>query len=170
MKHPIDNIEWVDPTTLRANGYNPNVVLTQELNLLKHSLLAQGWLQPVLASTEGEIIDGYHRWWLSHNDKDVMKMSEGKVPVAFLDLTEAERMTLTIRINRAKGNHVAYKMHEIVYKLNKELGMDLDTIAKEIGANKKEVELLMQEGVFSVKDTQNHKYSKAWKPEQVKKG
>ena len=40
----------------------------------------------------------------------------------------------------------------------------MDEISKEIGANKQEVELLMAEGVFAVKDTKNYKYSKAWKP------
>ena len=164
-KQPINNIVWTETDKIKANDYNPNVVLTQELNLLKFSLLQQGWLQPVLVSSQdNEIIDGYHRWWLCSNDKDVRAMTDGKVPVVFFDMDTAHRMCLTIRINRAKGNHIAYKMHEIVYKLHNEFGMSLDEIGKEIGANKKEVELLMAEGVFAVKDTQNHKYSKAWKP------
>lgn len=164
-KQPINNIVWTETDKIKANDYNPNVVLTQELNLLKFSLLQQGWLQPVLVSSQdNEIIDGYHRWWLCSNDKDVRAMTDGKVPVVFFDMDTAHRMCLTIRINRAKGNHIAYKMHEIVYKLHNEFGMSLDEIGREIGANKKEVELLMAEGVFAVKDTQNHKYSKAWKP------
>jgi len=168
MKHPIEDIQWRKASELKANDYNPNVVLNQELELLKFSLLKQGWIQPILVSIDNEIIDGYHRWWLSNNDKDVMSMTKGLVPVVYLELNEAQRMCLTIRINRAKGNHVAYKMHEIVYKLHKDYGMTVSEISSEIGANKQEVELLLQEGVFAVKDTKNHKYSKAWKPVQVK--
>lgn len=165
QKQPIDNIVWVETDKIKANDYNPNVVLTQELNLLKFSLLHQGWLQPVLVSSQdNEIIDGYHRWWLCSNDKEVRAMTGGKVPVVYFDYTVPERMCLTIRINRAKGNHVAYKMHEIVYKLHHDHGMSMDEISQQIGANRKEVELLLAEGVFAVKDIQNHKYSKAWKP------
>ena len=165
QKQPIDSVVWTDTSEIKANDYNPNVVLTQELNLLKFSLLQQGWIQPVLVSSQDkEIIDGYHRWWLCSNDKEVRAMTDGKVPVVFFDMDTAHRMCLTIRINRAKGNHIAYKMHEIVYKLHNDFGMTMNEISKEIGANKQEVELLMAEGVFAVKDTKNYKYSKAWKP------
>lgn len=165
QKQPIDNVVWTDTDKIKANDYNPNVVLNQELALLKFSLLHQGWIQPILVSSkDNEIIDGYHRWWLCTNDKEVRAMTNGQVPVVFFDMDEADRMCLTIRINRAKGNHIAYKMHEIVYKLHNQFGMTLDEIGEQIGANKKEVELLMAEGVFAVKDTKHHQYSKAWKP------
>lgn len=165
MNQPIDNIKWVDVNLLRANDYNPNVVLTQELNLLKFSLLRQGWIQPVLALlNDNQIIDGYHRWWLCSNDKEVSAMTNGKVPVVYFDMDEAKRMCLTIRINRAKGNHIALKMHEIVYKLHNTYSMSIDEIGKEIGANKKEVELLLAEGVFAVKNIKEYQFSKAWKP------
>ena len=169
MKQPIDNIKWVSPSELKSNDYNPNVVLNQELALLKFSLLKQGWIQPILSDLEGEIIDGYHRWWLASNDKEVLAMSDGKIPVVYMDLTEAQRMTLTIRINRAKGNHVAYKMAEIVHKLYKDFEMTTDEISQEIGANKQEVELLLEDGIFSSKNTKDYEYSKAWKPVRAKK-
>ncbi len=164
MNHPIENIKWVKAEDLNPNDYNPNVVLNEEMKLLAHSLLLNGWIQPILISQDNVVIDGYHRYWLTLNDKNVNEMSDGKVPCAVLELTEAERKMLTIRINRAKGSHVAIKMHEIVVSLVKDCGLSIKEIQKGIGATKDEVELLLMDNVFKKLDTASHKYSKAWVP------
>ena len=164
FRHPIDNIQWVDVDTLKANDYNPNVVYTPELKLLKLSILQNGWIQPILASQNNVVIDGFHRWKLAQTDKEVREFTGGRVPCAILELTEAERMVLTIRINRAKGSHIAVKLHDIALKLVEEHGMSQGEIAKQIGATKQEVDLLLMDGVFQKLDIPNHKYSKAWYP------
>lgn len=164
QKQPISNIEWRDVRTLTANDYNPNVVLTQELKLLEFSILKTGWIQPLLISSDNIIIDGFHRYWLSSNSKYLIHQYNYMAPCAVLKLTEAERMLLTVRINRAKGNHVAAKMHELVAKLVSEYIISKETIAMEIGASTMEVELLLQENVFTKLDIKNHKYSHAWIP------
>lgn len=163
-KDPISNIQWIDVNTLNPNDYNPNVVLNQELNLLKFSLLKTGWIQPILVSKDGVIIDGYHRYWLSSNDKDIISRYNFKAPCCVLDIDEAERMLLTVRINRAKGNHVAVKMHDLVSKLHNEHDYTIQDIAQSIGATKDEIDLLLKEDVFDALDIKNHKYSKAWIP------
>jgi hypothetical protein len=161
---PISNIQWVDVRTLKANDYNPNVVLTQELKLLEFSLIKTGWIQPILASNQHEIIDGFHRSWLSANSKRMIDLFGYMVPTAFLDLTEPERMLLTVRINRAKGNHVAVKMHDLIWKIHNEYGYSRKQIAEGIGASNQEIDLLLQENVFTKLNIQNHKYNKAWVP------
>lgn len=165
---PINNIEWVAVDSLVANDYNPNVVFNAEMKLLKFSLLKQGWIQPILV-TENEdktytIIDGFHRSSLARLDKEVRKMTEGKVPVVVLKMSEAERKCLTIRINRAKGSHVAIKMSEIIQSLINEHGMSVKQICEEIGATKNEVDLLMMDNVFKALDIENKKFSHAWYP------
>lgn len=165
---PISHIKWLDVRELNPNDYNPNVVLNQELNLLKFSLLKTGWIQPILVSDKGVIIDGYHRYWLSSNDKDLISRYGYKAPCAVLNIDEAERMLLTIRINRAKGNHVAVKMHELVSKVFHEHGYSIEDIGKSIGASKDEINLLLKEDVFDALDIKNHKYSKAWIPKTNK--
>ena len=165
MNHPIDNIEWVPTSELHANDYNPNMVFNQELRLLEHSILASGWIQPVLVQqSKREIIDGYHRWWLTSTRPKLAALTDGKVPVAWMELTDAQRMCLTIRINRAKGSHVAVKMSEIVKKLVRDYAMTPEEICKELGATKDEVELLLMDGVFEALDIKAHKYSQAWVP------
>lgn len=164
-KHPIENIVWKAADELTANDYNPNVVYNKELGLLKLSLLKQGWIQPVLATSTGIIIDGFHRWSLTKSDGEVAAMTGGKVPCAILELTEPERMLLTVRINRAKGSHIACKMHEMVKALVEKHGLRPEEIAKEIGGTKDEIEVLLMENVFKKLDIERHKYSQAWYPQ-----
>lgn len=160
---PVSNIEWINVDDLNANDYNPNVVLNKELKLLELSILTNGWIQPVLINKDKTIIDGYHRSFLSRSSKKLKEKYNSKVPCVVMDLTEAERMLLTIRINRAKGNHIAIKMHDIVRVLIDKHQISKDYIMKSIGASKEEVDLLYKEGVFDALNIKEHKYSQAWK-------
>lgn len=163
-QHPIDKIEWVDVNDLTANGWNPNVCVGLEFNLLKLSLLKQGWIQPILASRDNVIIDGFHRWTGVKGDKDLYAMTNGKVPVAYMDINPAERKLLTVRINRAKGTHVAFKMHELVSQLVEEHGLTALEVAQEIGGTVEEVNTLLIKNVFEIKNVKNTEYSKSWEP------
>lgn len=164
---PISKVQWVDVNKLSANDYNPNVVFTKEMELLKFSILYSGWIQPILVTQDFVIIDGFHRASLAKADKEVNKFTNGKVPVVIMQLTEPERMMLTIRINRAKGSHIAIRMADIIKKLVHEYGIPIETICKEIGANKDEVDLLLMDNVFKKFNlTKESKYSKAWVPKK----
>lgn len=159
---PINNVEWVDVDKLNANDYNPNVVLNKELKLLELSVLTNGWIQPVLVNKDYTIIDGYHRSFLSRQSTALREKYNGKVPCVVMDLTEAERMLLTIRINRAKGSHIAVKMHDIIKSLIDDHDYSVEQICTGIGASKAEVDLLYKDGVFDALNIKEHKYSKAW--------
>jgi ParB-like chromosome segregation protein Spo0J len=167
MKHPIDNVVWLGTELLDANDYNPNVVISPEMRLLKTSLLRSGWIQPILVAKRADrftIIDGFHRATLAKADDEVRAMTGGKVPCCVMELSEPERMMLTVRINRAKGSHVAVKMHELVSALIAKHHVPVEEVCRGIGASKHEVELLAQENVFKTKDIENHAYSRAWTP------
>lgn len=161
---PIDRIEWRPAAELDANDYNPNVCFSPELRLLEHSLLASGWVQPILVDREGRIIDGFHRWRLAQDSKALRRKYGGFVPVAVLDLDRPQAMLATIRMNRAKGTHVAVRMSAVVRELIDVHGMDPAEIAAGIGATRDEIDLLHQDGVFAAKKIAEHRYSKAWYP------
>lgn len=166
---PISRVEWREAATLNANDYNPNVVLTPELRLLERSILKLGWVQPVLVTEDGTIIDGFHRAMLAKTSEALRARYQGRVPCVVMKLTRAEAMITTIRINRAKGAHVALRMHEIVVELVNAHGMDPDEIAREIGAHRNEIDVLYQEGVFKARNLKDYAYSKAWIPEETGK-
>jgi ParB-like chromosome segregation protein Spo0J len=130
--------------------------------------LTTGWIQPVLANRDKVIIDGFHRWRLSQDSKAVKARWGGRVPVAILDIDRAEAIAVTVRINRAKGSHVAVDMAKLVKELFNDHFWDVDRVAKEIGATKDEVNLLLQDGVFAAKNIDKWQYSKAWYPIKVK--
>lgn len=161
---PIDSIRWIPADTLDPNTWNPNRVHLAELRLLERSLLSTGWLQPILVNPERLIIDGFHRWRLSQDSDAVRARWKGRVPVAVIDVDRPTAMQMTIRINRAKGTHVAVEMSHIVRELIHEHGVPREVIAAEIGGTKEEVDLLAQEGVFAAKQIHKHAYSKAWYP------
>lgn len=167
MEHPINKVEWIDVDGLSANDYNPNVVFSKEMELLKLSILENGWIQPILCTSDLVIIDGFHRASLAKFDGQVRELTKGKVPVVKMEMSEPQRMLLTVRINRAKGSHIAIKMSELVKKLVIDYGMKVDDVAKQIGATKDEVNLLLMDDVFKKLDINKEtKYSRAWVPQK----
>ena len=161
---PLDTIHWVAATSLRANNWNPNVVMQAEFTLLERSILETGWMQPLLASRECILIDGYHRWRMSQDSSRLQARYGGQVPVVLLDVTEAAAMLMTVRINRAKGTHGGLRMSELVRTLIDTHGLKPLDIQRGIGASKDEVDLLYKGGVFKARDIANHTYSKSWAP------
>jgi ParB-like chromosome segregation protein Spo0J len=167
--HPINKVQWLDVNLLESNDYNPNHVMEPEMKLLAFSILAQGWIQPILVwkKPDGDkylIIDGFHRHLVTKTNAQVWAMSDGKVPVVVMDMTEAERMLLTIRINRAKGNHSGLRMHEIVTEVIENHGMTIPEVCAAIGADRDEVETLLAKDVFEKKQVDKFKHSTAWVP------
>jgi ParB-like chromosome segregation protein Spo0J len=166
MNDPIDNITWMPAEKLNANNYNPNVVFNQELRLLERSLIKTGWFQPILVNINLIIIDGFHRWMLSQESHEIKAKYKGQVPVAKLDIDDSQAMCMTVRVNRAKGTHVALKMSEIVQKLINEHNLDPKQVADEIGATPDEIALLYQASIFKRKNLSEYRYSRAWIPKE----
>jgi ParB-like chromosome segregation protein Spo0J len=168
-KDPISRIEWRDVDSLQSNSWNPNVVFSPEMALLERSILLTGWIQPILVATDGTIIDGFHRATLSKQSKALRERYVGMVPCAVLDVPREQAMILTIRMNRAKGSHVAVRMSAIVHELIDVHHFDPAQIAVEIGATRDEVDLLYQDNVFEARDIANWTWSKAWYPRETGK-
>ena len=163
-KEPIEQIEWIDADALEINDYNPNVVMNAELKALEFNILQVGWVQPIIVSKAHVIIDGFHRVMLSKQSSPLREKYNGKVPCIVFDLPRDKAMTLTVRMNRAKGSHVALKMSEMIRELIDRHKWSNADVAKEIGATVKEIDLLYQESVFKMKNIKGYKYSKAWYP------
>lgn len=161
---PIETIKWINCDELVANHYNPNRVMNAEMNLIERSILQTGWIQPILVNKNNVIIDGFHRWTLSRLSPSLRSKYHGKVPCAVLDITDVEAMVITVRINRAKGTHLAFRMSEYVRELVEKHGIPMDKLAVDIGATFDEIQLLMKSDMFEAKDVQNWAYSEAWFP------
>ena len=49
---PVDFVEWVKNDTVYANDYNPNSVAPPEMELLRLSINADGYTQPIVTMPE----------------------------------------------------------------------------------------------------------------------
>lgn len=143
MKHPLDAVRWVDPTTLHANDYNPNKVFPPEMELLKTSILEDGWTQPIVALESGEVVDGFHRWTLGRTDPDIRAKSGGLVPVVFIAPKDrASQMMSTVRHNRARGAHGVLRMSDIVRAIQAS-GLTDEEIQRRLGMEQEEIDRLV---------------------------
>ena len=167
MTDPVDRISWLQAKTLTANGWNPNVVMSRELKLLELSIVESGWIQPILISKDLQVIDGFHRWRLSLESKALQAKYQGKVPCVVMEIETWESILLTVRINRAKGSHLAVRMAGLVKKVIDDHGVDEATVAEGIGATLKEVNMLYRDSIFEERKLKDYKYSKAWVPEET---
>ncbi len=170
--HPVNNVIWVPISDVEPNDYNPNSVAGQEMKLLHTSIKHDGYTQPIVTIWDGEkekyvIVDGFHRVQLSLDNEKIYKKYKGQVPCVVFAIARDKAMILTVRMNRAKGNHVAWRMAEMVKELIDYFDYEPRALAKAIGGTKAEIDLLYTEGVFEKKDIANYKYSKSWYPSLV---
>jgi len=161
---PVDSVKWTDRGNLRANGYNPNHVPPIELDLLALSIIEDGWTQPIVARSDGEIVDGFHRWTVSARP-DVSALTGGLVPVVFLDKSLADQMLSTIRHNRARGIHGVRPMAEIVRQLVDQHGLTSGALEERLGMESEEVERLYDSAGMPERVAREKKeFSPGWIP------
>lgn len=159
--HPVNKIQWIDSKLVIANDYNPNKVAPPEMKLLKLSVESDGFTQPIVTwkREDGmyEVVDGFHRQLVGKE----LKMK--KLPVVVVNqnrLDKGDRISSTIRHNRARGKHVIQSMSEIVIEL-KNRNWKNERIARELGMEQDEVLRLCQitglAGLFK-----DEEFSKSW--------
>lgn len=165
MKSPVYNVKPVPIEKIRANAYNPNAVAPPEMKLLYKSILEDGYTMPIVCyyiADEDiyEIVDGYHRYRVMLEHKDIYDREEGYMPVVVIDKDLSNRMASTIRHNRARGSHSIELMTNIVADLV-ESGMSDAWIMKNIGMDAEELLRLKQiSGLASL--FKDKTFSHAW--------
>ena len=146
---PVDNVQWVLAASVAANDYNPNTVAPPEMELLRLSIMADGYTQPIVANQEDEglvVIDGFHRNRVGRECKDVRERVHGYLPVVQIRHSQTDRsnrIASTIRHNRARGKHRVNAMSDIVVELKQRHWTD-ERIGKELGMEPDEVLRLCQ--------------------------
>ena len=135
---PVSSVQIVPRDRLVPNGYNPNVVLSSNLELLVQSILTNGWTLPIVATQDYVIIDGYHRWLVSGREPLLSKLG-GMVPVVIVKHDDpAKNVYGTITHNRARGVHQLGPMRAVVKRLL-DAGKTVEEIGRELGMRGEEV-------------------------------
>jgi ParB-like chromosome segregation protein Spo0J len=146
---PVDCVLWVPADQVEANDYNPNAVAPPEMKLLEHSIIEDGYTQPIVAYGTNdyyEVVDGFHRNRIGKECKAVKDRTHGYLPITRINSDredKADRIASTIRHNRARGKHQVAAMSDIVLDLSRRNWSD-NKIAKELGMEPDEVLRLKQ--------------------------
>lgn len=131
MISPLDTLQWVDRGKVKPNDYNPNKVSKQNLELLKQSILTNGWTLPIVVRPDFTIIDGFHRWTVA-GEEPLVSMLEGKIPIVIVKHKDkAGNIYGTVTHNRARGTHLLEPMKAIVKELMSE-GKSVEEIGKQL--------------------------------------
>jgi ParB-like chromosome segregation protein Spo0J len=171
---PVDCVLWVEQSVVHANDYNPNAVAPPEMELLRLSILHDGYTQPVVGDLDDEagrvvVVDGFHRNRVARECPEVSERVKGYLPVVFIRESQRgrpDRIASTIRHNRARGKHQVEQMSNIVVELKKRNWSDL-RIGKELGMDPDEVLRLTQ--ISGLADVfKDQEFSEAWEAAEGK--
>jgi ParB-like chromosome segregation protein Spo0J len=163
---PVDFVRWVPSSNVYANDYNPNSVAPPEMELLAHSILTDGYTQPIVTypTDKGrEVVDGFHRNRVGKENLDVSSRVMGFLPVVAIKSDQQDlndRIAATIRHNRARGKHRVDAMSDIVVELKRRNWSD-QRISKELGMDPDEVLRLTQITGLAELFT-DQQFSEAW--------
>lgn len=163
LSSPLSTLQWVDRDRVKPNDYNPNKVSKQNLELLKQSILTNGWTLPIVVRPDFTIIDGFHRWTVAGEDP-LKSMLDGKVLVVIVEHKDkAGNIYGTVTHNRARGTHLLEPMKAIVKELMGE-GKSVEEIGKQLGMRPEEIFRLSdfsKEDFLNMMIKPNQGYSKA---------
>ncbi|HEY2023158.1 ParB/RepB/Spo0J family partition protein, partial [Paraburkholderia sp.] len=167
---PVDFVKWVKNDSVYANDYNPNSVAPPEMELLRVSIEADGYTQPIVGMPDSdgqhEVIDGFHRHRVGKDAPDIRARVHGYLPLVMIKQSQydkADRMASTIRHNRARGKHKVDAMSDIVIELKRRNWTD-NKIAKNLGMEPDEVLRLCQISGLSELFA-DQEFSKSWSVE-----
>lgn len=165
---PVDFVEWVKADSVIANDYNPNSVAPPEMELLRLSISADGYTQPIVTFPEKTgrcVVDGFHRNRVGKECSDIQERVHGYLPVVTINPSQedrGDRIASTIRHNRARGKHRVDGMSEIVIELKRRNWSD-EKIGKQLGMDPDEVLRLTQiSGLAEM--FADREFSEAWNP------
>lgn len=163
---PVDFVRWVKSPSVHQNDYNPNSVAPPEMELLRHSIQADGYTQPIVTMPDGdqfEVIDGFHRHRVGKECAEIQARVHGYLPVVAIGQDRrdrSDRIAATIRHNRARGKHKVEAMSDIVIELKRRNWSD-EKIGRELGMDPDEVLRLCQiTGLAEAFGNQD--FSQAW--------
>jgi len=149
-----------------ANNYNPNSVPPDKMELLRQSIIDNGFCFPIVTIWDADqeryvIIDGFHRWTICQSEW----LDIPEIPIVVLTHDISARMIATKQFNAARGFHQV------------DLDADLVRSLIEQGVSEEEIGQRLQmdmETIYRYKQLtgiaelfKNAAYSTAWSMEEI---
>ena len=129
----------VNRELVQANNYNPNSVADEKMELLRQSIVDNGFAFPIVTIYDPDlnkfvVVDGFHRYVISGPNWLGMEY----IPIVVLGHDMARCMAATWQFNKARGVHQVDLDADLIRALiqqgvpeeeiSQHLGIDIDTI------------------------------------------
>lgn len=170
MKHKISfpclQTKLVPRDMVQANNYNPNHVSGDKMQLLKQSIIDNGFCFPIVTIWDADIekyviVDGFHRWTICQKQW----LDIAQIPVVVLEHDITKRMTATVQFNKARGVHQVDLDAEIIRSLIQQ-GMSEEEISVHLGIDVETIHRYKQlTGIAEIFKTAE--YSTSWEMEET---
>lgn len=167
VRFPVLNAVLVNRKLVQANDYNPNHVSKDKMELLKTSIVENGFCFGIVSILDDElqkfiIIDGDHRNQIS----GTKWLKFTYVPLVILDHSMDKRLAATVQFNKARGVHQIDGNAELIKRMV-ELDVKDTEICKQLGIEADEF-LRMKRNKRIAEIYKDLNYSKSWgvKPEE----
>ena len=163
---PCANTIVVARDLIVANTYNPNSVPDTKMELLRESIVDNGFAFPIVCIFDPDlekfvVIDGFHRFLIS--GPGWLDMSH--VPVAVLAHDASQRMIATWQFNKARGHHQVDLDADLIRALLQQ-GMEDEEICQHLGMSLETLYRYKQ--VTGIAELfQNVTYSMPWEMKEV---
>lgn len=161
IRVPCTTTLLVRGSLIVANSYNPNAVPEDRMELLRTSIVENGFCFPIVVIWDDDlekfvIIDGFHRGLIAGPDW----LDLDYIPVVVLDHNMAQRMAATIQFNKSRGVHQVDLDAEVIRALI-EQGMSEEQISEHLGLDMETVHRYKQiTGVAEL--FKGAAYSRSW--------
>lgn len=166
---PCANTLIVNRDLVIANTYNPNRVSDDKIELLRQSIIDNGFAFPIVVIWDDDqqlfvVVDGFHRYLVS----GPKWLGMGYVPLAVLAHTATQRMVATWQFNKARGVHEVDLDADLIRALIQQ-GMEEDEIVNHLGVDLDTVHRYKQ--LTGIADLfKNAEYSMSWEMVEVANG
>lgn len=158
---PCLSVRLVERGLLRANTWNPNHVSPDKMDLLRQSILDNGFCFPIVTIADDAegcfvIVDGFHRYTICQPEW----LDIDPVPIVVLGHDVSKQQIATVQFNKARGVHQVDLDAEIVRRLVAQ-GQTAEEVSVSLGLEIDAVHRLLQ--VAGVAELfRSAEYSTAW--------
>jgi hypothetical protein len=161
IEFPVLNAVLVNRDLVQANDYNPNHVAKDKMELLRTSIVENGFCYGIASIFDPEInkfiiIDGDHRNQIA----GAKWLNFAYVPLVIRDHPLEKRLAATVQFNKARGVHKIDLNAELVRRLI-ELGVSEQDICKQLGIDADEL-LRMKRNTKIADIYKELQFSKSW--------
>ena len=112
-------IKSVSINLLKLSDYNPREISEKDFQSLKNSLKEFGFVEPIVANKQNEIIGGHMRF------RAAQELGIKEIPVVYVDLPEGKQKLLNLALNRISGRWDREKLEKLIFELYKIKDIDL---------------------------------------------